>query len=156
MNEHVTHSVGEMLRSAREAKNLTLDVVNQDTKISVDVLAALEHDDFESFESDIYLKGFLKTYATYLVLDPHDILRALDSQRGQFSGSRGAVWDIEETVTEEKVKSPRIFRRFVLPVLLLLIILLAFLFWKERSKVRRLTPSGQQGYLMNTEPRGRA
>lgn len=141
------NSVGEILKSAREAKKITLDVVNQNTKISVDVLAALEQDDLDSFESDIYLKGFLRTYAKYLGVDATDVLRALDRQRGKFAPTGGTMWDIEETVREEKLKSPRIFRRFILPLMLLLIALLIFLFVNERSKVKRLTPPNQRGYL---------
>ena len=57
------------------------------------------------------------------------------------------MWDIEETVREERLQSPHIFRRFILPLLLILIVLLIFLFAKERSKVKRLTTPNTQGYL---------
>ncbi len=46
-------------RASRES--LTLADVHQETKMSIPVLRALEQDDFGSFESEIYLKGFLKT-----------------------------------------------------------------------------------------------
>jgi cytoskeleton protein RodZ len=148
MNENVVNSVGEILRSAREAKNLTLEKAHQDTKISVRVLGALEQDDFESFESDIYLKGFLKTYAQYLGVEVSHVLKTLSQQRGgRVSSSRAALWDIEETVTEEKLKSPRIFRRFVLPVLIAVIVILVVLFVNERRKVRDLTRNKSQSYL---------
>jgi len=151
MNKNVVNSVGEILRTAREAKKLTLDVVNQNTKIAVDVLAALEQDDFDTFESDIYLKGFLKTYAKYLGVAQSEVLRALDRQRGKSGSVGGTMWDIEETIREEKIKSPRVFKRFVLPLMILLIALLVMLFVNERRKVKRLTPSNTQGYLESTQ-----
>ena len=55
MNDKGVHSVGETLRGAREAKGMTLEEVYQFTKISVDVLRALEEDDLDSFQSDIQL-----------------------------------------------------------------------------------------------------
>ncbi len=150
MNESYGTSVGELLRLAREAKKLTLDAVNRETKISVGVLNSLEQDDFEAVGNDIYLKGFLRNYARFLGMDIEQLLKALDKQRGG-RGARGVgtMWDIEEAVTEEKLKSPRIFRRFVLPALLLLILLLVLLFVNERKKVRRLTIDGERGYLGN-------
>jgi cytoskeletal protein RodZ len=150
MGDNVVNSVGEMLRTAREARKVTLDVVNQNTKISVDVLAALEQDDFDSIESDIYLKGFLKTYANYLRIDTREVMRALDRQRGKYVTSGGTMWDIEESVTEEKIKAPKIFKRVVLPLLLALIVVLLILLIKERRDGDSSPPRGTQGYLQST------
>ncbi|MDH3217547.1 MAG: helix-turn-helix domain-containing protein [Candidatus Krumholzibacteria bacterium] len=150
MNENVANSVGEMLRSARESKSLTLDAVNRDTKISVDVLNSLEQDDFDSVGSDIYLKGFLKNYASFLGIDAGLVLKALDRQRGKGVLSRGTMWDIEETVAEEKLRSPRIFKRVVLPLLFVIILILTLLFINERRKVKRLTLGDARGYLQST------
>lgn len=147
MGENIVNSVGELLKAARESRSLTLDVVNQETKISVDVLNALEQDDFDSIGSDIYVKGFIRNYARYLGVDVEQVLRTLDRQRGGGTLGRGTVWDIEETITEEKLRSPRIFRRFVVPLLFILILVLFLLFVNERRKVKRLTPDNAQGYL---------
>jgi hypothetical protein len=57
------------------------------------------------------------------------------------------MWDIEEAVTEEKVKSPRLFKRFVLPLLFLIILILAVLFINERKKVKRMSVGDSQSYL---------
>jgi cytoskeletal protein RodZ len=147
MSDNVANSVGEMLRSAREAKQLTLDAANRDTKISVDILSALEQDDFDAVGSDIYLKGFLRNYARFLGVDVDSVLRALDRQRGKGTLGVGTMWDIEEAVTEEKVKSPRLFKRFVLPLLFLIILILAVLFINERKKVKRMSVGDSQSYL---------
>jgi len=149
MTDGAVNSVGEMLRAAREARGQTIEQVNMATKISVNVLQSLEQDDFESFQSDIYLKGFLRSYAKYLGVEIHDVLRTLDKQRGGARSTSGvATWDDEESIKEEKLTSPRIFRRFVLPVLVLIIVVLLFLFINERRKVRRLTTGSTQGYVV--------
>ena len=148
MSQDSGTTVGEMLRAGREAKGLTLEAVNQATKISYGVLNALEQDDVESFESDIYLKGFLRTYANYLGLDVDALFRNLDRQRGAAPSPRGALWDIEETVAEEKLKSLRIFRRVIVPLLFLLIVVLTILYFAERRKVKSLTPGKAHSYLL--------
>lgn len=143
MNEGFANSVGELLRTAREGKKLSLDDVHRETKISIAVLGSLEQDDFETVGSDIYLKGFLKSYARFLGVDVDNVLRTLDRQRGKGSTGTGAMWDIEESVTEEKLKSPRIFRRFVLPLLILIILILTILLFKERKA------NGSSGHLQS-------
>jgi len=132
MNDKGVHSVGETLRGAREAKGMTLEEVYQFTKISVDVLRALEEDDLDSFQSDIYLKGFIRSYAKHLQIDAQDILRTLDRLRGGGQAQSDTTWDIEESLTEEKLKSPRIFKRFVAPLLVLVILILTLLLIYER------------------------
>ena len=147
MNEGFANSVGELLRTARESKKLSLDDAHRETKISVATLASLEQDDFEAIGSDIYLKGFLKSYARFLGMDVDDVLKTLDRQRGKGAIGVGTMWDIEESVTEEKIKSPRIFRRVILPLLILIILVMTILFFRERRKVKSLTDSDLRGYL---------
>jgi cytoskeletal protein RodZ len=137
-NADSTRSVGELLRSTRESRKLTLTDVHQDTKMTIPVLRALEQDDFSPFESEIYLKGFLKTYAKYLGLDPDQTVRKLEDQRGTAVPAGVATWDIEESIKEEKVKSPRILTRVIVPLLILVIIVLSILLALERRKVQEL------------------
>lgn len=65
---------GELLKSARLNKKLTLEDVEEGTKIRVKFLAALEKGEFDAFHSIAYARGFLKNYAEFLGLDPQLIL----------------------------------------------------------------------------------
>lgn len=143
-DEEYAHSVGELLRSTRESKKLSVTDVQRDTRMSLQVLRALEQDDFAAFESDTYLKGFLKSYAKYLGLDAEDVARRLDRQRGGAVSSKGTTWDFEETIREEKLKSPRILTRIVMPAMLVLIIILTILLALERRKVQELRSNLRQ------------
>ncbi len=137
-NGTAANTVGEVLRSKRQAKKLSLDDVNKSTKLSVEVLKLIEQDDFGSFESEIYLKGFLRNYAKFLGLDVDYVLQLLDGQRGSASSAGGTLWDIEESIREEKLKSPRILTRVVVPLLIVIIIVLSILLAMERRKVKKL------------------
>jgi cytoskeletal protein RodZ len=143
-NGEYAHSVGELLKITREAKNLSLSEVHQNTRMSVLVLKALEQDDFTSFESETYLKGFLKSYAKYLGLDADEVSRRLDGQRGSGASSRGTTWDFEESIKEERLKSPRILSRIVLPLMFLIIVVLSILLALERRKVQELRSNLRQ------------
>jgi cytoskeletal protein RodZ len=140
-------TVGELLREARTKKGLTIKQVNEVTKMSPEVIRALEEDDHSSFASDTYLKGFLKTYATHLGLDANRLWGMISRREGEAADPGGTFWDIEETIREEKLKSPRIFRRFVLPVLIIVIVVLALLLIREHRKVRSLTTSENGHYV---------
>ena len=137
-------TIGEILKRSREAKNLTIEAVNRETKISVAVIHALEQDDMDSFASETYLKGFLKNYAIFLNLDPNQMWNMLSRQRGTVPDGQGTFWDIEEAVREEKLKSPRIVQRIIVPLLIIVIVLLVFLYVRERGN-RQSEPSRDVG-----------
>lgn len=127
-------TIGEIFKRTREQKNLTIDKVNEDTKISVAVIRALEEDDMEAFASETYLKGFLKSYAKYLGLDPDRIWNMSNRMKGDVPEGKGTFWDIEESIKEEKLGSPRILQRIIVPLLIVAIAVLTFLYIKERRK----------------------
>lgn len=67
-------SYGELLRTAREEKKLTLEKVERETSISKDFLEALENENTEVFHGEAYLTGFLRNYAEYLELDSKKLI----------------------------------------------------------------------------------
>lgn len=62
-------TIGEQLRAARHARQLSLEDVTRVTKIKLEVLERLEADEFTELGAPMYVKGFLKLYANYLGLD---------------------------------------------------------------------------------------
>jgi len=64
------HKLGEVLRTAREAKGVDLARVERDTKIRSRYLTALETGDYAELPGAVYTKGFLRNYGAYLGLDP--------------------------------------------------------------------------------------
>ncbi|MCA1950660.1 MAG: helix-turn-helix domain-containing protein, partial [Treponema sp.] len=67
-------SIGEKLRSAREAKGITFDQIYRDTNIPKKYLEALEAEDFAQFPGDTYLLGFMRSYGDYLGLDTKELV----------------------------------------------------------------------------------
>ncbi len=66
--------IGSTLREARVRRNLTLQQVEEDTKIRVKYVQAMENEEFDIMPGPTYVKGFLRTYSAYLGLDPDVII----------------------------------------------------------------------------------
>ncbi len=75
-------TVGDLLRETREAKGLSLDQVENATRIRQRLLQALEENDFAELPAPVFVKGFLRNYAQLLELNPDDVLQMYKSQVG--------------------------------------------------------------------------
>jgi len=76
-------TVGEQLRRAREARNLTVEQVAEITKIRTDHVKALEEGNYDVFSAPVYIKGFVRTYSTLLKEDVPATMAALEAELGQ-------------------------------------------------------------------------
>jgi transcriptional regulator with XRE-family HTH domain len=76
-------TVAERLREARESQKLTISQVAEVTKIRTDHLRALEESNFDVFSAPVYIRGFVRCYATMLKLEVPQIMAALDAELGQ-------------------------------------------------------------------------
>jgi len=66
--------LGETLQRARLARGVTLQEAERTTRISHRYLEALENENFGLLPAPVYARGFLRTYARYLGLEPGDLL----------------------------------------------------------------------------------
>lgn len=66
-----TPTLGEVLRDARFRYGLSLEQAAEDTKIRKRFLAALEDGEYHMLPAPVYARGFIRTYAEYLGIDPH-------------------------------------------------------------------------------------
>ena len=86
-DQHKVHApggetkIGAVLEKARMERGLTLDDVEQATKIRKRYLAGLEREDYSVMPDGVYAQGFLKTYANYLGLDGDDLSQRLKDSR---------------------------------------------------------------------------
>lgn len=74
--------VGDALRAARESRGLTLEQVEQTTRIRRVFLEALEEDRFDELPAPVYTRGFIRNYARLLGLDPDDMVAAYAAATG--------------------------------------------------------------------------
>jgi cytoskeletal protein RodZ len=118
------NSLGAVLRRCREYHGIALDEAVEATKMGKNYLLALENDKTEEFANQAYLKGFLRTYAAYLGLNPDDVIRQYDKQQAQCNGLPAATHQDGTGGEAEIPKKRKSLRRFVLPAFLLLLIII--------------------------------
>ena len=80
-------TVGEQLRTAREAQRLTVTQVADMTKIRSDHIRAIDQGNYDVFSAPVYIRGFVRTYAMALKLDATVILAQLNQELAE-SGSQ--------------------------------------------------------------------
>lgn len=81
--------VGEVLAETRERQRIPLEKVSQATRIRTEFLLALERNQFELLPAEPFVKGFIRSYARYLGLDPETILALL--RRDFKAGEKGKI-----------------------------------------------------------------
>lgn len=74
--------LGEVLRSAREAKFIDLLRVERDTKIQARYLSALERGEYRDLPGAVYARGFVRNYGIYLGLDPEYLIDLYRLEQG--------------------------------------------------------------------------
>ncbi len=80
-------SVGQILKSTREARALTLENAAEKLKLTTRQLLAIERDDYQALPGNLFVRGFVRNYARLLELDPQPLLErlaaALPQERAQ-------------------------------------------------------------------------
>ncbi len=70
----MAEGVGQWLRRAREARNLTLEDVEAQLRIRRRYLKALEQGDYAALPGDLQVRGFLRNYARFLGLSAEEAI----------------------------------------------------------------------------------
>ena len=75
-NSHSTpmQSIGERLEEARKRRGISIREAAETTKIRSDFLAGFEENSFDLNLPEIYVRGFLRTYAVLLKINPDKIV----------------------------------------------------------------------------------
>jgi cytoskeleton protein RodZ len=75
-----SQTVGQILKNARVARDLSLEQISAELRIEPQQLDALEHDRFERIGVPVFVKGYLRQYGARLGLDQRELLARYDRQ----------------------------------------------------------------------------
>jgi cytoskeleton protein RodZ len=98
-----TIGVGPALRRARQARGVSVAEASRDTKIRQEFIEALEDERFDRLLGDVYIRGALRSYSTYLGLPADRVL----SRYSRSAGEPPAVAPVAPPSTEPVVGAPR-------------------------------------------------
>jgi cytoskeleton protein RodZ len=138
----VMSSVGETLRRERLRKDLGLEQISRETKISARLLDAIEKDQFEMLPGGVFAKSFVRQYARFLGLDEEEMAAEVE----KVINSAGDLTSFTGAPPEPAFKVPRVIEwegsgrsnSSVLPALALVVAVMlvcsAVYAWWQRSR----------------------
>lgn len=92
--------LGETLKEIRISKNVTVEQLSQELKISKNIINALEEG--ESFKDNTYMRLIIKKYAKYLNIDEAEFISLLDKA---YPSVTYQTMDLSKNVTINKKKT---------------------------------------------------
>ncbi len=117
-------TVGEQLRDARETQKLAIHQVADWTKIRGDHIRALEEGNFSVFSAPVYIRGFVRTYATLLKLDSKQILEQLNAELADAGRLEPNLGGPSPTILDETMfQFSKFVRRLAVPLILALVVI---------------------------------
>ncbi len=123
-------SIGELLRHARNAADLTvLDVANK-LNLTVSVIECLEQEHFAQLPGVTFTRGYIRSYAKLLGLDANQLVLVFDQQVGA-SADSNPVHTIDRVGESRRVS--RGMLQFGLFLLLLVIAAAVYYGWQSRQ-----------------------
>lgn len=91
-------SPGQLLLQARERAHLTHEQVSQALHMTVSKVRAIESDDYDKMNADTFVRGYLRSYAGLLKIDPGTLIAAYEQQ----AIARGLLPTIETVPIKEQ------------------------------------------------------
>lgn len=92
----VSVEIGSYLRQARESIGLSLDQLQDKTKIQKSFLIAIENGEFHKLPSPFYVRTYLRSYANCVKVEPHHILRQYRKEEQAERGLTGVHKAVNE------------------------------------------------------------
>ncbi|HLS09571.1 helix-turn-helix domain-containing protein [Lentibacillus sp.] len=123
--------IGERLKEAREEKNLSLESLQETTKIQKRYLEAIEQGNFKILPGTFYARAFIKEYAAAVGLDPNELLEEYKAEvpqpeeesTAQYSHIRRSRKDNNPT------RNTNVFSFIPTVIVVLLVIGIIFVIW---------------------------
>ncbi|NOY89308.1 MAG: helix-turn-helix domain-containing protein [FCB group bacterium] len=128
---------GALLKLERERKNIKLDDLAQQLKISKTNLEYIEQGDSASLPSELYFNLFAKSYAESLGIDYTRTIEAIKEDLGDFQNTSETTSEekhierkLEEEISNDSEKIPedkRLIKKFISLIIGIIIIFILFL-----------------------------
>ncbi len=77
--------VGQFLRRAREKRQMSVEEIARSTRVPMDRVTRIEADQFDELPGEVFVRGFLKSYARAVGVAPEEVL-------ARYTASRRVAW----------------------------------------------------------------
>lgn len=135
--------IGTLLREAREEKGITLDSLQETTKIQKRYLIAIEDENFHLLPGRFYAKAFIKEYANAVDIDANQLIEAYErTSKDHVDEELSEYTSVKQTPlesTSNKVTSSLLPRVMVF-LLIIGILVAAIFFYKKNADSNSVDP----------------
>jgi cytoskeletal protein RodZ len=83
LKQDTVTGLGRALRTARTRAGKSVEQASREMRVRPDYLEALEEESFEAFPDDVYVRGFLRSYARYLGLSQEKVISVYEQGHGR-------------------------------------------------------------------------
>ena len=136
-------TIGEILQNKRVELNKSIEEISDYLRIKPQYLKALEENNFNNLPGSAYVIGFIKSYASFLNLNPNDIIVQYKQETGAFSLSENPLTEDENSLIQDPIiNSNHIIIGGV--VVLIAIVFVIFLNSSEKQSSEIMGKEGQQ------------
>jgi hypothetical protein len=77
-----TMTLGERLMKLRSDRRISIAEVSRSTRIRADYIEKLESGDYDHLPADVYVKGFLRSYAEFFGVEEKIFIRLFEKEKG--------------------------------------------------------------------------
>jgi cytoskeletal protein RodZ len=150
-NRKNVFSFGDFLREKREEKGLSLEKLEEMTKIKKTILDDLENERFEKLPPKIYIRGIISKYCQHVDLDTKEVVGTFDKYFYENRSDKfnvGKVTTIENATEKMKVKHFDV-KKFLIFVIGILV--LSFVVWQASlmllpPQIEMMNPKEETSY----------
>ena len=122
----LSEPTGQLLKRAREQKGLSVSAVADAQHLRPAIIQAIEDGHYEQIDSELFLKGYVRTYARQVDLDPDAVIATLDEELEPLRQQKVQAEEANPLIDiERRRRRKRRVAKFLL--LLLAIAVIAFL-----------------------------
>ncbi len=129
-------TLGEKMQELRNERRISLNEISKNTQIPIKYLINLEKGDYEKLPADVYIKGFLRSCAEYLNVNPNILLKYYEREKGIQSNIKKTSSSFQKKI----INLPKIdfftfkFKYFIILVLLVILSSGGFFIYTELNK----------------------
>jgi cytoskeleton protein RodZ len=158
-SEQSPGDIGSKLRCAREGRGLSLGQISRATKIPLSTLQALERNELSRLPGGIFGRGFVRSYAHEVGIDPEETVQVFLAQSPQASAAAGPsdpTQQEDDAAFERDRKMASTFVRLITISLGLVAAAWSFMAWDRqagRSESLAVSPGPASSRASASEPR---
>lgn len=118
-------SPGSLLRKARNASDLSVQNIAERLRLSVDIVEALENDDTQKLPAPIFVRGYIRSYASLVDLAENRVIKCYNEMSGEEPVASLSTVRLNDTAVDVGGK----WRRILPFVIVAMLVLLGLIVW---------------------------